>query len=67
MNSTRKRTTRDKMDLASQALMTRLEDMQRHKTTGRLVLEVTVNCGGIVNANISMQEPVFQNPRKQDD
>lgn len=60
-NGVRNRKTHEKMLLASNALMERLEQMERNHTSGRLILEVNINCGGIVNASISTQEPVFQN------
>lgn len=52
------------MELASRALLSRLEEMERNRISGRLVLEVNLNCGGIVNASISTQEPIYQNPNK---
>lgn len=64
MGSTRKRTSKDKMEIASRALLSRLEEMERTGSSGRLILEVNLNCGGIVNASISTQEPVFQNHKK---
>jgi hypothetical protein len=67
MGDTRKRTSKDKMYLASKALLSRLEEMERTKSSGRLILEINLNCGGIVNASISTQEPVFQNYRKQEE
>lgn len=62
--SVRKRNAQDKRNMASRALVTRLEEFEATKATGRLILEINIHHGGIVNASISMQEPVFKSPPK---